>query len=812
MHIQSSSLTIPSNHKYQQTKSVEPSFEINHKHLSVLLEMDMLFHSAKDDPNFLMNLASLIRYSWKIEAIGIYKEFESLQYHLLSSDVKAGDSYSFPSEIKLSSQFELIDYDNREKESSKRQLIKDIGCENKSCSIVGIQNKQQYGGFLVFLYKENIECPIQPFAKDHLKRLIAWKFERDEAHVFSIQQQNKIEELSQNSVKKELFINEILQKSPCGMIQVKNRYIQFVNDEFVKTIGYSASEFKNQTVAELCADGENTKISGLYNDIEKHGAGKVSIFFKRKNNNPILFHITGIKTPESFNNQEYLLLCQDASDILNIEESLMESEERNKRIMEANIDGVFIIERSGKLAYVNQAGSEMTGYSKPELIELDLENLFPYTKGVNDYFKIISSIQKEQIYHGDAQLRHKSGKVKYVEIHGTSIILTGKEHYHFSIHDITNRKKAESKLRESEEKFRSLSENLPDCVLRIKKDGTISYFNSIASKMFGSKNVSHGLIYHRLNFPNKEKVIYTFKKVLKNKILEHLEIEHKQADGTFLTLDWSFSPELHESGKCYSVLAIGRDISIRKHAEKELILAKERAETADRVKSIFLANLSHEIRTPLNAIVGFSNLLDKPEFDTLQKREFIEVINKNADNLVWMINEIIDYAKLESGHVKVENRKINLLEILTRISPIYETKTKLKFGEAVIFSTILPVEKNGAVFVYGDSRRVEQVITNLLENSLKFINRGFIKLGISVENKKATVYVRDSGIGIAQEKQSIIFKAFRQEEESPTKTFGGAGLGLAINKLLVETMGGSIHVVSEKNRGAEFYFSLKRSE
>lgn len=812
MPIHSSSSTIACNPKFKQRKSVEASLEKNNMHLSALLEMDMLFHSAQNDPNFLSDIASLIRHTWKIEGVGIYREVENIQYQLLSSDIKAGNIYSFPAEVKIFRQSEIIDHDNREDNASKNRLSKELGCENYGFSIVGIQNKQRYEGFIVLLYEANRECPIEPFAKDHFKRLIEWRFEQYDYHKINVQQQNKIKELSQISLEKEMYLNEILQRAPSGIIQVKNRYIQFVNDRFVKTIGLSASELKNQSILELCADrfGNKKKVSKLFNDIEKYGTGKINLLFNRKNNSSIYCQITGIRASGDINSKDYLLLCQDKADVRNIEKSLMESEDRNRRIMEANIDGVFIIDRSGKLTYVNQSGCEMTGFSKLELMELNLETLFPYTEGIDDYLKIISSIQKEDAYHGDAQLLHKNGKTKYVEIHGTSISLTGKENFHFSIHDITHRKKAESKLRESEEKFRSLSENLPDCILRIEKEGTITYFNSTASEMFGSRNISLGLIYHHLNFPNKKKVMHIFKEVIKNMTIEHLEIDHKQTDGRFSTLDWSFSPEIDESGQCYSVLAIGRDVSIRKQTEKELILAKDKAEAADRVKSIFLANLSHEIRTPLNAIVGFSSLLDKPEFNPLQKKEFTELINKNADNLLWMINEIIDYAKLESGHIKAENRKINLLEILTKIRPTYETKTKIKFGDTVKFSTNIPVEENKAIFVHGDYRRIEQILTNLLENSLKFVTHGFIELGFSIEKEGVKIYVKDSGIGIAQENQTTIFEAFRQEEESSTKTYDGAGLGLAICNLLVEAMGGKLKVFSEKNKGAEFYFYLNR--
>lgn len=795
------------------------SLENENRNLSFLLALDQLFFSTQQNPDCLIEVAKFIRQNWHLKGVGIYKEmeFEKLQFQLLAFDVMEESFNSFPLQVNCSEHSALIEKHEQSEDfnisSVQRKLHHNLQCETENSTIIGIPIKHKYEGFIILNYAPNQTVSITDSEREHFKQLFAWKFEQDNRLNTKLEELKKIESLRQRSVEKEFFLNEVLQNSPCGIVQIKNRYIQFVNERFANTVGISASELKNQPISELFTDeyGDSGKILELYNDIEKNGTGKVNLMFKQKMNSSILFQITGIKASEG-NNKEYLLLCQDATDVRNIERSLVESEERNKQIMEANIDGVFIINRSGKLTYVNQAGCEMTGFSKSELIDLDLEILFPYTEGVNDYFKIISSIQKEHSYHGDAQLRPKNGNIKHVEIHGTCISLTGKEHYHFSIHDITHRKKAESKLRESEEKFRSLSENLPDCILRIEKEGTITYFNSIASKMFGPKNISLGLIYHRLNFPDTERVIDVFKEVIKNISIKHLEIEHEQTDGRLLTFDWSFSPELDELGQCYSVLAIGRDISIRKQTEKELIFAKEKAETADKVKSIFLANLSHEIRTPLNAIVGFSNLLDKPEFNSLQKKEFTELINKNADRLVWMINEIIDYAKLESGHhIQVENRKMNLLDVLNNIRPIYETKTKIKFGDSVRLFTNIPVREDEAVFVQGDPRKIEQVLTNLLENSLKFVTRGFIELGLSFENEKIKIYVKDSGIGIAPENQSIIFDAFRQEEESPTKTYGGAGLGLAICKLLVESMGGNLRVLSEKNKGAEFYFSLKRT-
>jgi PAS domain S-box-containing protein len=494
-----------------------------------------------------------------------------------------------------------------------------------------------------------------------------------------------------------------------------------------------------------------------------------------------------------------------------VENSLLESEERNRKILEANIDGVFIISRKGRLMYVNQAGCQMTGYSRIELTDLDLDTLFPFNKGLEDYFSITSAIRNDLSYHGDSQLLHKTDGLRHVEIHGTTISLDEKEHYYFSIHDITRRKRNESELKLSEQKFRSLSENLPDCVLRIAKNGLVTYFNSVSGVLFGNENITLGLLVSYLPFPDRDTIYGIFNRVITTCVMEHIEVDHFSAEeGRNVTLDWSFSPEFDDVGECYSVLGIGRNITLRKEAERDLILAKEKAEAADKVKSVFLANLSHEIRTPLNAIVGFANLLDRPEFDTLQKKEFSEVINKNADNLIWMINEILDYAKMESGHLKIVNSAIDLKEFLLGIFQSYRPKMSLHFKHNVEFRLQKDFDSKQTVKVLADVNRLRQVVTNFFENAIKFVDQGFVELGFEVESNWVKIYVKDTGIGILKENQEFIFEAFRQEEEAPSKKYGGTGLGLAICKRLTEAMGGTIGVVSEKDKGACFFVRLKR--
>lgn len=246
----------------------------------------------------------------------------------------------------------------------------------------------------------------------------------------------------------------------------------------------------------------------------------------------------------------------------------------------------------------------------------------------------------------------------------------------------------------------------------------------------------------------------------------------------------------------------------RKENEVELVLAKEKAEESDKLKSAFLANMSHEIRTPMNAILGFSELVARPNIQPEKREVYTQHIVSNGKLLLTLVDDIIDLAKIEAGQLKIKRNTSNVDELLTELQHIcIAEKKRLKKDNIQI---VRESNKEGAPqWLLCDGFRLKQILLNLLSNALKFTFIGSIEFGYEIPNN-ATIqfYVRDSGIGISKEQQQIIFDRFRQADDSATRQFGGTGLGLAISKKLVELMGGRIWVESKQNFGSTFYFTL----
>ena len=308
------------------------------------------------------------------------------------------------------------------------------------------------------------------------------------------------------------------------------------------------------------------------------------------------------------------------------------------------------------------------------------------------------------------------------------------------------------------------------------------------------------------------------RELLRHQVVAHLRGELGCFEAQFRILDkeskWRWilvkgqASARGSNGRWMRMMGIYRDVTHAKSAELELLHAKEQAEAANRAKSDFLANMSHEIRTPMNGIIGMTELVLDTRLDD-EQREYLNTVKSSADSLLHIINDVLDFSKIEAGRLNLEQVEFSLRGLLSDTMKSLALRAYQKGIECFYY-----VSSEVPSVLIGDPTRLRQVLTNLVGNAIKFTDTGEVEVVVRArcgEGAEGVLEfdVRDSGIGIAQDKYATIFGAFSQADESTTRKYGGTGLGLAICKRIVELMGGSIAVSSELGKGSTFSFSVR---
>jgi len=262
---------------------------------------------------------------------------------------------------------------------------------------------------------------------------------------------------------------------------------------------------------------------------------------------------------------------------------------------------------------------------------------------------------------------------------------------------------------------------------------------------------------------------------------------------------------VYENDKPKRLIGLCLDITLQKAAEKELILAKERAVESDRLKSAFLANMSHEIRTPMNGILGFAGLLKNHGLTGKQQKDYIQIIEKSGKRLLNLINDIIDISKIESGLMDVVLKELNINEIIEDIFAFFKPEMERK-GLKCFYKNALPAKE---AKIQSDHNKIAAILTNLVKNAIKFTPSGSIEFGYEKKGNWLEFFVKDTGLGIPEERKQAIFERFIQTDLEDKHAFEGAGLGLSIARAYVEIMGGRIWVESQEGKGgSSFYFTI----
>ena len=375
------------------------------------------------------------------------------------------------------------------------------------------------------------------------------------------------------------------------------------------------------------------------------------------------------------------------------------------------------------------------------------------------------------------------------------------------------RKNTEDKLRKEQAYLDQLYQSSSETILMIDNNGVVKSINKEFTRLFGyeeseaiGKNIDEMIVPRYLS----DEGVRNTNRALTNERVE-MESVRQHKNGMLIDVSILVTPIFIEGG-IVGAYGIYRDITDRKRIEKSLIIAKEKAEESDRLKSAFLSNMSHEIRTPMNAILGFSGLRSDPESSEEEKNEYIEIIKERGNDLMRIISDIIDVAKIESGQLKISIKDCKVNRLLEDIHTTF-TQIKQKQGKNNV-DLIIHLEVPDHEFtILTDPQRLRQVITNLVENALKFTESGAIEFGYAIKEdvgigKSIEFFIEDSGIGIPQEMHAVIFERFRQVDDSHTRTYGGTGLGLTICKNLTHLMGGELNLQSEVGKGTRFTITL----
>ena len=521
------------------------------------------------------------------------------------------------------------------------------------------------------------------------------------------------------------------------------------------------------------------------------------------------------RSPESGQPLCLHMISRDVRDLRRTTEELQFKTALLEAQVESTVDGILLVDASGKIILTNRQFARLWNVPEEILIGDDKSALEFVKHQVEDPVQFLAQVQflyEHRDKKSRDELRLKDGRV--FDRYSSPLLDPGGGYYGriWFFRDMTERYQSVRRLQASEERFRQLAENTPEVFFVIEQNPLRTAYVSPAFEKIWGRSMED--LYRRPEswmdsiHPDDRARIMQFDQQSMSGVAGDTEYRIERPDGSTRWIRARTFPVLRANGELERLVGVAEDITMAKRAQFEWQSAKEAAESANLAKSQFLANMSHEIRTPMNGIIGMTDLLLETGL-TSEQSEYLEMVKSSADSLLTIINDILDFSKMEAGKVELEKLSFDLRKSLGPVVKTLAMKAQQK-GLEFIFD----VDPEVPVELVGDPGRLRQVVVNLVGNALKFTHQGEIHMKVEVVSQtsaEATLFigVRDTGIGIPEEKLAVIFDAFAQADSSATRKYGGTGLGLAISSRLVSLMNGQLCVESEVGKGSNFYFSVR---
>jgi PAS domain S-box-containing protein len=563
---------------------------------------------------------------------------------------------------------------------------------------------------------------------------------------------------------------------------------------------------------------------------------------------PVALGPDGTSAKEESLTNERQIPAQDTIPSANKGVTVKNADQLLESIIEFLPDATFVIDRHKRIVAWNRACEAMTGVKKESLLgkgdnaysepffgdrrPILIDLLDEPSPDVESNYKYVH--RKDGVIFAESFVPSMRGG-QGAHLWGQAVSLYDKEGVRCGaievIRDITERKRMEEALVASEKEYRELVMLANSIILRWSRDGRITFLNEFGQRFFGySKDEILGRHVLGTIVPDSESTGRDLRSLMEDicadpKKFERSTNENIRRNGERVWIDWTNKVVLDEQGQIREILSIGSDITERKQTEqeleryrehleeqvkertRELADAKERAESADRMKSAFLAAMSHELRTPLNSVIGFTGILLQQIPGSLNKEQQkqLGMVQKSARHLLSLINDVLDISKIEAGQLTVEKESFDVRESAeTVMSSVRQLARDKDLSVVSDLSSDLGE-------ITGDRRRYEQVLLNLLSNAIKFTNTGTVSLLIRpTKDGMVESVVRDTGIGINPSEQEAVFQPFHQVENGTSRRHDGTGLGLSISHRLVGMMGGKIWLTSALGKGSTFGFTVPR--